>query len=353
MSLFAEHPAPQTAAPRGVDTAALTAWLARELPGAFPEGPRLSLIAGGRSNLTYRLTGGERPMVLRRPPLGHVLSTAHDMSREYRVMSALAGSAVPVPRMRAFCSDLAVLGAQFYVMDEVDGVVHRSATELSALDPAEGRALGLSLADTLATLHTVDPGSVGLAGFGRPEGFMARQVARWRRQLAASRTRRLPGVTQLAERLEAGLPTAPPPALVHGDYRLDNVMFAARGTDRVAAVLDWEMATVGDPLADLGMFCVYWDGLSGLGEAVPPAPGACPGWPDRAELVARYAARTGLPLDALRWYIAFGFFKIAVILEGIHYRYAKGLTVGEGFEGIAAAVPELIRRGHATFDGAH
>ncbi|WP_369183625.1 phosphotransferase family protein [Streptomyces sp. Y1] len=334
-----------TAEVAGVDREALRGWLAAARPELRIEAPELTLIAGGRSNLTYQLDGGEVPLVLRRPPLGHLLATAHDMGREYRVMSALAPTPVPVPRTVAHCADAEVLGAPFYLMEKVDGAIHRRAADLAELDPATGRELGHALVDVLAALHSVPPAAVRLADFGRPEGFMERQLARWTKQLAASRTRELPGVEELAARLARTRPASPRPALVHGDYRLDNVVFDRAEPGRIAAVLDWELAALGDPLCDLGVFCVYWDGLAGLGEAVPPTPGALPGWPGRDELVERYARASGVPVETLDWYVAFGFFKIAVILEGVHYRHSRGLTLGDGFDGISAAVPELVRRG--------
>ncbi|WP_371660485.1 phosphotransferase family protein [Streptomyces sp. NBC_00280] len=335
----------------GVDTTALADWFVRSLPELPMAVPRVTLISGGRSNLTYQLDGGPQPLVLRRPPLGHVLATAHDMGREYRVMEALATTGVPVPRMVALCTDDSVLGSPFYLMEKVNGVVHRSGEDLDRLGGASGRLLGHALVDVLADLHSVDPQAVGLAGFGRPEGFMARQLRRWLDQLASSRTRDLPGAEELADRLAASLPRSPRPALVHGDYRLDNVIADPAAPGRIAAVLDWEMATLGDPLSDLGMFCVYWDGLGGLGEAVPPAPGCAEGWPSREELVDRYAVRSGVPVGDLDWYVAFAFFKIAAILEGIHCRHLQGLTLGAGFDRIAAAVPVLIERGHAALLG--
>jgi aminoglycoside phosphotransferase (APT) family kinase protein len=325
------------AAPPGVDVAGLAAWLA-----TTPEELAVTVLSGGRSNLTYQVVHSGRTMVLRRPPLGHVLATAHDMAREYRVISALAGTPVPVPRALAYCADPAVIGAPFYLMAKVDGEIYRTGAQLRRLAPADGHALAAALASTLAALHTVDPHAVGLADFGRPEGFLHRQIGRWRKQLAASYTRPLPGAEELADRLAGTEPTSPPGTIVHGDYRLDNVLVAGA---RITAVLDWEMSTLGDPLTDLGMTCVYWDGLGGFGDAIPPAPGTLPGWPSRAQLVERYARHSAVAVDTLDWYVAFAYFKLAVILEGIYCRHAQGLTVGEGFDHIGAAVPELIARG--------
>jgi aminoglycoside phosphotransferase (APT) family kinase protein len=336
--------------PPGVDLDRLTAWLAANVPSAA--GPvEVSLIAGGRSNLTYRLTGSVhsgQSMVLRRPPLGHVLATAHDMRREYTVMTALYPTAVPVPRTLALCDDPTVIGAPFYVMEYVDGAIYRAAADLTGADPA----IGTALADTLAALHTVDPHAVGLGEFGRPEGFLERQLRRWRKQLEASYTRPLDGMEELIARLEKSLPGQGKPAIVHGDFRLDNVVVRAGRPAEIAAVLDWEMSTLGDPLTDLGITCVYWDGVGGFTDGFPPSPGTLPGWPSRAELVDRYARATGRDVDRLDWYVAFGYFKLAVILEGIWCRYTQGLTVGEGFDRIGAGVPVLVARGLAETDGA-
>ena len=346
------------AAPQGVDLPGLTAWLATELPGGS-QPVQVSLISGGRSNLTYEIVHNGRSMVLRRPPLGHVLATAHDMRREYRVISALAPTPVPVPEALAYCADPAVIGASFYLMSKVDGEIYRTGRQLRALGPADGDALATALAATLADLHGVDPASVGLADFGRPEGFLSRQIRRWRTQLEASNTRPLPGAEELAQRLADRQPESPPGTIVHGDYRLDNMLVTPAeetppGAGRIAAVLDWEMSTLGDPLTALGMTCVYWDGLGGFGDAVPPSPGSLPGWPDRDQLVERYARHGAVPVDRLDWYIAFAYYKLAVILEGINARYLMGKTVGEGFDeigvGVAALADAALAKASASDD---
>ncbi len=333
----------------GIDLTGLTAWLAGLFPDRPVEPPVVRVIAGGRSNLTYEIVHCGQPMVLRRPPLGHVLATAHDMHREYRVLTALAPTPVPVPvpQTLAYCADESVIGAPFYLMEKVAGVVYRDANALRGLPATAGTGLGTALADTLAALHTVDPQAVGLADFGRPDGFLDRQIRRWRKQLAASYTRPLPGAEELAERLADTLPVSGRAAIVHGDFRLDNALVdPARHS--IAAVLDWEMATLGDPLTDLGLTCVYWDGLDDLGQSIPPSPGSLPGWPRRDEIVARYAKGSGVAVGNLDWYVAFAYFKLAVILEGIYCRYTQGLTVGEGFGQIGGVVPELFARGHRT-----
>jgi aminoglycoside phosphotransferase (APT) family kinase protein len=326
--------------------------------------PRAALIAGGRSNLTYLLDAGLPPgsagkalLVLRRPPLGHVLPTAHDMAREYRVLSALHGTDIPVPRLVAFCLDPAVIGAPFYVMEHVTGLVLRTRDDGAQVTPAQAHQLSLMFADMLAAIHGLDPGAVGLADFGRPEGYLERQLARWQRQWELSQTREMPGYEQLTARLAAGLPAADERGgtLVHGDYRLDNMLVALDSTPRIAAVLDWEMSTLGDPLADLGLALVYW-AEAGDDEStelsVSAAVTSCPGFLNRAEIAGRYAALTGRDVSRIGYYMAFGCFKLAVVLEGIHARFLQHKTVGEGFEREGPAVPLLIQRAHRLLDSA-
>lgn len=335
----------------GLDTGRLAHWLEGHLPGRGPLGA-ISLLAGGRSNLTYRIEWSGRTLVLRRPPLGHVLATAHDMAREYRVLSALGPTAVPVPQTYALCQDAKVLGAPFYVMALAEGTTYRSDAELAPLGPASALGTTHALVDTLARLHAVDPARVGLGDFGRPEGFMARQVRRWRRQWDASRTREVAGADQLSDRLVASCPDAGRSALVHGDYKLDNVLVDRANPGRITAVLDWEMSTLGDPLADLGMLCMYWDGFAGIERSPVASPGTLPGWPGRDALVERYAAHSTVGLERLGWYIAFAFYKLAAILEGIHCRTVQGLSVGEESADLSGAVALLVARGHAALDQA-
>jgi aminoglycoside phosphotransferase (APT) family kinase protein len=337
--------------PPGLDVPAVTAWLDRQRPGLLAGTPGAALVTGGRSNLTYVLDDGVRRFVLRRPPLGHVLATAHDMAREYRAMSALHGTVVPVPEALAYCTDESVTGAPFYVMTHVDGAVLRRPEDLAPLPEDGRRRLVEVMMDVLADLHAVDPAAVGLADLGRPEGFMARQVRRWGRQLDASRSRELPGADELRAGLEASVPSGGDGTVVHGDYRLDNLIVAGPGEPdayAVRAVLDWEMATLGDPLADLGLLVAYWDGLGTRKDSVVGSIGPAAGLPPAVELVARYAARSGRDVTLLPWYVAFGFFKIAVILEGIHYRYVHGQTVGAGFDQVGPIVPGLVHDGLAA-----
>ncbi|MEU6525924.1 phosphotransferase family protein [Streptomyces sp. NPDC046924] len=332
--------------PPGLDLDRLSALLERERPGLV-NGPLSGrLIEGGRSNLTYALSDGTARWVVRRPPLGHVLATAHDMRREHRVISALHPTAVPVPRTELLCEDEEVLGAPFYVMEFVDGVPYRTADQLAPLGPERTRRAVLGLVDTLVDLHAVDPGEVGLADFGRPEGFLDRQLRRWGKQLDASRDRELAGIDELHAALGRRLPRSPAPAVVHGDYRLDNVLIG-EDDDAIKAILDWEMSTLGDPLTDLGLLVMYSMPL-----AMPDSPvsttAEAPGHPAPAELIERYAARSGRDVSAVSWYTAFAWFKLAVILEGIHYRYTLGQTVGRGFDRIGDLVPVFIEHGLTT-----
>ncbi|WP_433469335.1 phosphotransferase family protein [Spirillospora sp. CA-128828] len=322
-------------------------FFARARPGAAAGRLRARVIEGGRSNLTYEVTDGRSSWIVRRPPLGHVLATAHDMDREYRVLTALAGTGVPVPATYALCEDPDVIGAPFYVMEMVEGVPYRSAAELEPLGAERVGRIAERMIDTLVELHRVDPEQVGLADFGRPEGFLARQVRRWKRQLDASRSRDLPAAAELHALLEANVPAGAASAIVHGDYRLDNLLVDSG--DRIAAVLDWEMATLGDPLTDLALLLVYM-------RRQTPVPGtadasSAPGFPAPDDILARYARRSGRDVSAIGFYVGLACFKLAVISEGIHYRYIHGQTVGEGFETVGAAVEPLLRSGLAALDG--
>lgn len=324
----------------GLDMARFAAWFDGACPGEIGGPLRGRVIAGGRSNLTYEVTDGSRSWVVRRPPLGHVLATAHDMGREYRVISALRDTGVPVPRAYALCTDPGVTGAPFYVMSRADGVPYRAADQLAVLGATRVRAIGDRLIATLATLHAVSPAAVGLGDFGRPDGFLARQVRRWKKQLDASRSRPIEGIDELHAVLAASPPDGTPPAIVHGDYRLDNVLIGP--DDKIAAVVDWEMATLGDPLTDVGLLVVY-QRTGSLGHG--PMGSAAPGYPSEAEVLAAYAARSGRDLADLGFYIALASFKLAVIAEGIHYRYVHGQTVGDGFEQVGTIVEPLVASG--------
>ncbi|QES40705.1 acyl-CoA dehydrogenase [Streptomyces venezuelae] len=331
--------------PPGLDLDQLRGHLDRERPGLVGGPLSARLIEGGRSNLTYAVTDGTARWVVRRPPLGHVLATAHDMKREHRVIAALHPTDVPVPAPVLLCEDEAVIGSPFYVMEFVDGTPYRTAEELAPLGPERTRDAVLGLVDTLVDLHAVDPAAVGLGDFGRPEGFLDRQLRRWGKQLDASRNRELAGIDELHAALGRSLPDSPAPTVIHGDYRLDNVLIG--DDDRIKAILDWEMSTLGDPLTDLGLLVMYSAKLEVPDSPVSTTAGA-PGHPDPAELIERYAARSGRDVSAVSWYTAFAWFKLAVILEGIHYRYTLGQTVGAGFDRIGELVPVFIQHGLTT-----
>ncbi|MEW1600933.1 phosphotransferase family protein [Streptomyces sp. NPDC093808] len=331
--------------PPGLDLDRLRELFERERPGLLGGPLSGRLIEGGRSNLTYTVTDGAATWVVRRPPLGHVLATAHDMKREHRVISALHPTEVPVPRPVLLCEDEEVLGAPFYVMEYVEGTPYRTAGQLAPLGPERTRKAVLNLVDTLVDLHAVDPAEAGLADFGRPEGFLDRQLRRWGKQLDASRSRELAGIDELHAALGRELPVSPAPTVVHGDYRLDNALIS--DDESVRAVLDWEMSTLGDPLTDLGLLVMYSSPL-GMPDSPVSTTAEAPGHPTPAELIERYAARSGRDVSAVSWYTAFAWFKLAVILEGIHYRYTLGQTVGAGFDRIGDLVPVFIEHGLTT-----
>lgn len=306
----------------GVRVGPVTAWFEEHAPAVDPP-LRFDLIAGGHSNLTFRVTDeAGRRWVLRRPPLGQVLATAHDMSREHRIISALAPTDVPVAPTIGLCTDEEVNGAPFYVMDFVDGLIVRSAESGEPLSPDQRRRAGESLVDTLAKIHAVDVDAVGLGDLGRREDYIARQLKRWYRQWNDSKTRELPAVDEVHDHLVANLPPQTESTIVHGDYRLDNCLVTPDGD--VAAVLDWEICTLGDPLADLGLLMVYWSDPDDAGAGLLSPATALPGFPSRQELVDRYAERSGRDVSNLSAYVAFGYWKLACIVEGVYARYIGG-----------------------------
>jgi aminoglycoside phosphotransferase (APT) family kinase protein len=339
--------------PPGLDLEALAEYLGPRVSG-LAGSLRGEVIPGGRSNLTYVVDNGERRFVVRRPPLAHVLPTAHDMAREYRVLAALQGTGIPVPHVIALCEDEAVIGAPFYVMEWIDGHVVRDALPAEFPDTKETRHdMSAALIETLLQLHRIEPDAVGLGDFGHPDGFLARQVRRWWQQWEASKTRDLPSIEELNRRLNESVPMPSPPGIVHGDYRLDNVMYAPADPSRIVAVIDWEMCTIGDPLCDVGLLCVYWaDDESEAasrtlhGRAITVEDGFF----KRADLLRDYAAGTQRDLTALDWYIGLGAYKLAIIAEGITARFLMGMTVGEGFETMGEMVPAIVDSGLLALD---
>jgi aminoglycoside phosphotransferase (APT) family kinase protein len=340
----------------------LADWLTGNVTHAPTRVTQAELIAGGRSNLTYRLMldtpgdgnsvpGTQRQLVLRRPPLGHVLPTAHDMSREYRVISALSGTPVPVARPVVLCADTEVIGAPFYLMEYVPGQAIRTKDDARFLAPEQAALIAHDLAAMLAAIHSVDLAGTGLGDLGRGTGYLRRQLDRWQRQWQLSVTRELPEFGTLVARLEAGLPAEGETTLVHGDFRIDNVLIDVRHDQpKIMAVVDWEMATLGDPLADLGLTLVYWADSAEEDWVNPADAISLPGFGTRAEFAAEYARLTGRDVSRIGYYMAFGYFKLAVVLEGINARYLKHETVGENFDREGPAVPTLIARAHQTLD---
>lgn len=328
---------------KGLDLDKLSVWLSS---AGIEAGSSLSgeLIAGGKSNLTYVVTDGSSEWIVRRPPLGHVLATAHDMGREYRVMSALQGTDVPVPVTYAMCTDTEVLGAPFYVMQRCVGTPYRRREELTALGEDRTRLISERLVDTMIALHLVDPQTVGLGDFGKADGYLSRQVERWKKQLAASYSRDLPLADSLYEQLRATVPAESATGIVHGDFRLDNVL--VDDNDRPTAVLDWEMATLGDPLTDLALMLVYNRLGEALGGDAVTDVSLAPGYLSETDTVLRYAAGTGRDLSGFGFYIGLAVYKLAAILEGIHFRYLQGQTVGPGFDRIGEGIAPLLEAGH-------
>jgi aminoglycoside phosphotransferase (APT) family kinase protein len=331
----------------GIDAQRVGAWLEERTHVVQPL--RFSPISGGRSNLTVRIEDAAgHAWVLRRPPTVGVLPSAHDVAREHRIIEALRTHRVPVPRAVGLCTDDQVTGAPFYVMDAVEGLVVRDGDDARSLAVDTRRRVSGSLIDTLAQLHAIDPAATSLADLGRRDAYLERQLRRLHRQYRSSAGRTLPLVDELRDRLRAQLPRQQRASIVHGDYRLDNVMISPEGD--VRAVLDWELCTLGDPLADLALLHVYW--LEPGDEVIPSlsSPTDLPGFATRAELNAHYASLTGLDLSDLSTYVAFGFWKLAIILEGVHTRYRSGAYVDddEAYERLGGAVPRLLERSHET-----
>lgn len=332
-----------------VDTAALEGHL-RSL-GVPVVGPLTAeLVAGGRSNLTYRLSDGVNRWVFRRPPAAGQTASAHDVAREARVTAALQRTDVPVPPVISLCEDLAVIGAPFTITTWIDGAVIRERAELDQVGDADLRATSASMIDVLAKLHEVDPAAVGLGEFGRPEGFVVRQVALWRRQWEHVKTRELADLERLHSQLEQRLPTSNETAILHGDYRIDNLILDPVDPARVRAVLDWELSTLGEPLTDVALMSTYrnpaLDAVLGI-----PAAWASPRLASADDLATAYADRTGRDLGDWGFYLGLAHLKLAVIAEGIAYRALAGADAGRNARDAADAVPELVASGLSHLDG--
>jgi aminoglycoside phosphotransferase (APT) family kinase protein len=337
----------------GLDAGALAARLAERLPGAA--GPTIAIeqFPGGHSNLTYLVRIGERELVLRRPPVGSKVKSAHDMGREVRVLSRLAPAWSPAPRPILHCDDDSVLGCPFYLMERKRGIIlRRELPPDLALDPPTARRLSEVLVDGLAELHAIDFAAIGLGDLGRPDGYVERQVRGWTERYAGSRTDDIPVVDRVADWLASHLPPSPAPALIHNDFKYDNLVLDPVELTRIVGVLDWEMATVGDPLMDLGTSLAYW-----VEAGDPPGmiamrfgPTTLDGMMTRAEVAARYAARTGRPIDHIGFYYAFGLFKTAVVAQQIYWRWKQGLTRDPRFEPFLLAVKALCEQAASAID---
>jgi aminoglycoside phosphotransferase (APT) family kinase protein len=307
----------------GIAVPAVTSWLEQHVPGAV--GPfRFDVIAGGHSNLTYRVTGADgAAFVLRRPPLGHRLASAHDMGREHRIIHALQTSAVPVAPALGYCDDESVNEMPFYVMGFVEGHVVRERAAAEALFTIDQRRhASESIVDTLAAIHAVDLDTVGLSDLGKHDGYIERQLKRWYGQWNAQKTRDLSTVDEVHDELLRRIPEQGPATIVHGDYRLDNCMMGDDGS--VVAVLDWEICTLGDPMADVGLLQVYWTGPTDAASAWTGSATSAPGFLDRADLAVRYAEVSGRDISQLPFYVSFAYWKLACIIEGVYARYLGG-----------------------------
>jgi aminoglycoside phosphotransferase (APT) family kinase protein len=339
----------------GVDVEKVTAWFQQRVPSVVPP-LAFSLITGGHSNLTFAVSDqADGRWVLRRPPLGHVLATAHDMSREHRILAALAATDVPVPPVVGLCTDEDVNGAPFYVMEFVDGTVVRDVATAESLTSEQRQAAGESIVEILARIHAVDVDAVGLGDLGRRDGYIERQLKRWYGQFNKSRNREVPLVDEVHDRLLAAVPDQGMGTIVHGDYRLDNCMLADDGT--IAAVLDWEICTLGDPLADVGLLQVYWADPTEPTHSGLPSPTSVAGFPRKAELLDRYAAASGRDLSQIGYYVAFGYWKLACIIEGVYARYVAGAMGDRGdtsaFDFFGEQVVALAQAAHDQLKANH
>lgn len=324
----------------GIDETAVSRWLLSRIEGTHPPFT-FHVIPGGNSNLTYRVQGeGGADLALRRPPLGNILETAHDMAREFRVISALQATGVPVPPALGLCSDPDVNGAPFYVMGFVNGTVLHDREAGQQIPADERPEVGQSVVEILATLHSLDPAEIGLGNLGRPEGYLERQLHRWTRQFEASKQRELPIMDRVRTLLQRGVPRQERAGVVHGDYRLGNLIVAG---DRVRAVVDWELCTLGDPLADLGYLANDWiePGEPTLWRSSAIQAG---GFQDRRQMIAKYAELSGADVSLIGYYQAFQSWRLAAILEGVYSRYLHGAMAnisGVDLDDLAGSVERL------------
>ena len=334
-----------------LDLSRLGPWLRRHLPGVDPGTPiTVRQFGGGHANLTYLLRAGDTEYVLRRPPLGPVAPTSHDMAREHRVLARLHERFPLAPPSFAVCTDPAVIGSHFHVMERRRGFVIRRELPAAFLGrPALGRRLTEMIVDTLAELHRVDPARVGLDDLGRPEGFAVRQLAGWTRRWEAARHREHPAVDRMREWLARDVPRPHAATLLHNDYKLDNILVDSTDPSVPVAVLDWDMATRGDPLMELGYLLGFWSEADDDPEWIRATgmPTHHPGCLTREEVIARYAARTGFDVGRVRWHEVFGLFKLIVILQQIYIRFLRGQTADERFARFGRRIDSLAAKGCA------
>ncbi|MEE4384343.1 MAG: phosphotransferase family protein [Pseudomonadales bacterium] len=330
----------------GIHAERVTEWLVERIPELEPP-LSFSLIAGGHSNLTYAIRDAkDRRWVLRRPPLGHVLESAHDVAREHRIISALAPTDVPVAPTVGVCRDPEVNEAPFYVMEFVDGLVLHDSDAAREVPEAERQALGEDVVDVLARLHAIEPGDVGLGDLGRREAYLERQLKRWTKQWENSKQREIPAMEEARRLLGERMPEQIGSAIVHGDYRLGNMLI---GDGRIRAVLDWELCTLGDPLADVGYLLNSWvqpgESDTRQGDQAPTAVG---GFPTREALTERYAAATGRDLSQIDYYRAFSHWRLAAIGEGVYKRYLVGAMGDTGDMDLSEFADSVVRRAEAA-----
>lgn len=355
---------------RGLDLPRLTRYLAVRLPGSVRPPLRATPLPGGRSNLTYELCDADgRVFVLRRPalpvgagnqvPIPATLAPAApgvgrgDIRREYQVIRALfqahgRGGRVPVAEPFLLCQDTSVIGAAFFVTAKVPGIVFRREKQAAVLSPAQSRSLAHGLIDTLGALHLLDVRATGLADFARTDQFLIRQVDRWDRLHAASATREVPKLARLAAGLRAGVPSGDRVTILHGDYRLENVVVSTTTPGRIAAVLDWEAAGLGDPLVDLGLLLTFWEGAGAATKPIASAHTSNRGFPSLRHMAERYTVKTGFDLSRIGWYIALNHYRVAGLLEALHYRTLHGLPVAPGLEQAGTWVADLVESGLAA-----
>jgi aminoglycoside phosphotransferase (APT) family kinase protein len=338
-----------TSSPPGIDLDSLTPWFSEHVEPV--KSLSAQIVGHGRSNLTYRVEAEDgRAWVVRRPPLSHVQKTAHDMGREFRIISALEPTGFPVPKPYALCTDDSVIGATFYVMEFVDGIIAVDPNEVGAkFNEDDRRKIGEELVDVLVRLHSFHPEEIGLKDFGRPSGYLERQVRRFSEQLETIRYRETDELDDLAKRLQAAIPEERRLGIVHGDYRLDNAILNDEG--HMIAVLDWEMCTLGDSLADMGLLQMYWGNpTSSQLNIGATSVMSLPGFPTWEEAAARYEEKSGADLSGLDFYTVLAHFKLGVILENMYKRFLDGGTVGAGFEMIGQQAVVLGTRGLEVAD---